>query len=63
MLLSKTLNQNMLKIRYFMKKIAKLWGIRSQIPAILPIPTVLLQNVLILPLLKVNFDQQNLGRF
>jgi len=47
MLSSKSLNQNMLKIHY-LKKIAKLWGLRPQILAILPTPNVLLENVLIM---------------
>jgi len=49
MILNKILNQNILKLRYFLeKKIAKFWGLRYQTPTILPTPTVLLQNVLIL---------------
>jgi len=36
MLSSKTLNQNMLKMPYFLKKIAKLWGLRPHIPASYP---------------------------
>jgi len=56
MLSSKTLNQNMLKMRYFFeKKIAKLWGLRPQTPAVLPTPTVLLQSVLILSPIKSQF--------
>jgi len=56
MLSSKTLNQNMLKLRYFfVEKIAKLWGLRPQTPAILPTPFVLLQNVLILSPIKSQF--------
>jgi len=42
-------------MRYFfekIKKIAKLEGIRPQTPAIVSTPTVLLQNVLILSLIK-----------
>jgi len=46
----------MLKMRYFLKKkIAKLWGLRPQTPEILPTPTVLLQNVLILSPIKSQF--------
>jgi len=40
----------------YLKKIAKHWGLGPQTPAILPTPTVLLQNVLILSPKKVNFD-------
>jgi len=41
MLSSKNLNQNMLKLRYFFFKLPSSgeWGLRPQIPAILPTPT------------------------
>jgi len=57
MLLSKNLNQNMLKMRYFFEKtkIAKLWGLRLQTPTILLTPTVLLQTALILSPIKSQF--------
>jgi len=40
MLSSNTLNQNMIKTPYFLEKVAKLWDLRSQTPAIPPTPTV-----------------------
>jgi len=45
----------MLKMHCFLKKIAKLWGLRPQTPAILPTPIALLQNVLILSPIKSQF--------
>jgi len=54
MLSIKNLNQNMLKMRYFLKK-KEVWGLRPQTLAILPTPTVLLQNVLILTPIKSQF--------
>jgi len=47
----------MLKIPYFFeKKNRQVLGLRSQTPAILPTVTVLLQNVLTLSPIKVNYE-------